>query len=180
LKDCWRSIFADRLASPSREVGADFLPSHHVDTEPGVTFPIELQREEAFVLLDATEDESDAGDELPEEVVEYTEGLSGRTEDTEIQSCSIDSLLQPFQSPLDVNSLRGLRDLRGLQIMLTAAGAKELRRKSDLGMERSKRPNTVTVATFTGVVHRGDGLETERPLMGTLDFEIHLVGLSEF
>jgi hypothetical protein len=43
------------------------------------------QREEALVLIDLAEDASDAGEDLPEDVVEYTEGLSGRTVDSEIQ-----------------------------------------------------------------------------------------------
>ena len=98
-------IFDACFGSLSGDVGADFLPSHQVDTEAA---PIELQRDDALVLVDLTEDESDAGEELPEEVVEYTEGLSGRIEDTEIQSCSIGSLSQPFQSPFDVNWLRRL------------------------------------------------------------------------
>ncbi len=62
-----------------------FLPSHQVDTDVGATLPMNPQREEALVLIDLAEDASDAGEDLPEDVVEYTEGLSGRTEDSEIQ-----------------------------------------------------------------------------------------------
>jgi hypothetical protein len=72
----------------SGEVSADVLavlPSHQIDTEEGTTFPMDPQREEALVLVDLTDDESDAGEELPEDMVEYTDGLSGRTEDSEIQ-----------------------------------------------------------------------------------------------
>jgi hypothetical protein len=103
LKDCWWTGDFERcFGSRSGEVDADFFSSHPVVAEAA-----EFHRDEALVLVDLTEVESDAGEELPEEVVEYSEGLSGRIDDTEIQSCSIGSLLHPFQSEVDFNSLRG-------------------------------------------------------------------------
>ena len=103
MKDCWwTGAFERCFGSPSGEVGADFFSSHPVEAEAA-----EFHRDEALVLVDLTEDESDAGEELPEEVVEYPEGLSGRIDDTEIQSCSIGSLLHPFQSEVDFSSLTG-------------------------------------------------------------------------
>lgn len=42
------------------------------------------QMDDALVLFDFTDEESDVGDEVPDDVGEY-DGLSGRVEDSEIQ-----------------------------------------------------------------------------------------------
>jgi hypothetical protein len=181
LEDGWRTgAFDGCLDSPSGEVRAAFLPSHQVDKEAEAAFPMESHREEALVLVDLAEDESDAGEEFPEEVVEYTEGLSGRTEDTEIQSCSIGSLSQLLQSPPDVNSLRGPWDFRGFRTMSMAAGANELVRKTDLGMEILKRPKLATLATCAGGLHRASKEETVGSVLNSPDLLIHSVGFPEF
>lgn len=69
LNDRWRTGTCE--GSSAGDGGADFfefLLSHHVDAD--VAFLMDSQIDEALVLVDLTEDESDAGEELPEEVVE--------------------------------------------------------------------------------------------------------------
>jgi hypothetical protein len=76
------------LAPSAGEPEGDFpelLESHQEGMLASAVPPMEFQREEALVLLDLIDDESEAGEERPEEVVEYIDGLSGRTDDSEIQ-----------------------------------------------------------------------------------------------
>ena len=85
----------------------DFLEplSHHAGV---VTLLMLPQREDALVLLDLRdvaeiEEVSEAGEERPDELSEYTEGLVGRMEDSEIQWCSCGSSVSPDQREVDVS-----------------------------------------------------------------------------
>ena len=64
--------------------------------------------------------------------------------------------------------------------MSMAAGANELVRKVDRGMERLKRPKLVTFATFAGRLHRAGKEETVSSELDSLDLVIHSVAFSEF
>jgi hypothetical protein len=89
-------IFGVEFFSSGEEAAGFFdLESHQAGIPADLMLP---QREEAFVLFDLTEDASEIGEEPPEDVSEYTEGLSGRMLDSEIQWCSADRSSHPFQS----------------------------------------------------------------------------------
>jgi hypothetical protein len=81
-------IFEEFLESSAGDPEGDFLElleSHQAGTLASAVPPMEFQREDALVLLDLIDELSEAGEERPEEVVEYIDGLSGRTDDSEIQ-----------------------------------------------------------------------------------------------
>lgn len=88
--DAWRiGILEEILGSSNWEAEGDLLEclmSHHGSTEREA-LPIDPHREESMVLFDMTDEasESESGDERPEDVVEYTDGLSGRIDDSDIQ-----------------------------------------------------------------------------------------------
>ncbi len=102
---CRTGIFEGGLASSTGSgFGSEFLESLLIDH---VGIDETAQTEEAFVLVDLIEEASDVGDALREDAAEYTDGLSGRTDDSEIQSRSILSFCRPVQSLVEVKASRG-------------------------------------------------------------------------
>ena len=79
----WRTgIFEGCFESSTGDGAGDFFAfrSHHV----GMADNEADQIDDALVLVDLTEEESETGDDAPEDVIEYV-GLSGRIDDSEIQ-----------------------------------------------------------------------------------------------
>jgi hypothetical protein len=118
--------------------------SHHAGTAADLT---DSQSEDAFVLFDLTEEASDEGDDSPDEVSEYTEGLSGLTLDSEIQWCSACKFCPPFQSSLEIKRFSGAWTVRGFRIILNAAGDRSLLRNFDLCADFAKRPIVMMSST---------------------------------
>jgi hypothetical protein len=83
----------------------------------------EPQIEDALVLVDFIEDESETGEDRPEEVTEAINGLSGLIDDSEIQSRSDSLYWHPSQSLFDVSLASGDRLVRDWYAAGSAAGS---------------------------------------------------------
>lgn len=101
LRVCLSEILGGCLGISTGERTCDFL------RDQGMAEPMDPQIEEAFVFVDLIEDASDSGDDWPDDDAEYKDGLSGRIDDSEIQSRSVSAASQPLQSLLDDNTPNG-------------------------------------------------------------------------
>jgi hypothetical protein len=138
LAGCPSVGFGVGLGASTGERGVEFFTDFKAQ---GIDEVNEPQIEDAFVLVDFMEEVSDTGEDWPDEVGDEINGLSGLTDDSEIQWCSDSELPQPFQSLSDDNEASGSWLGLGLHIIDSAAGTWDVVREAFNDLEKLNKPS---------------------------------------